>query len=323
MNFIMKKSILLIDTLHPKFIETLQNNGISIREGYHLSKEEVLNEIHLHDGIAIRSRFAIDADFIEKAKNIKVIGRAGAGMENIDLLAAQKANIACVNAPEGNRTAVGEQALGMLLMLFNNLLRADKEVRQGMWKREENRGIELTGKTVGIIGFGQMGKSFAQKLRGFDVKILALDPYIKIDTNEFPYVEQCNEHVLFNECDVVSLHVPLTTETKYMVNTSWIQRFAKPIWLVNTARGKNVDTQDLVEGLKSGKIKGAALDVLEYETLSFENIDNQNLPKPFQELCTMEQVVLSPHIAGWTHESNEKIARILAEKMIEILNSHT
>lgn len=315
----MTKSILLIDTLHPLFIKTIQEAGISIREGYHLSKEEVLHEIHLHDGIAIRSRFAIDADFIAKAKNIKVIGRAGAGMENIDLLAAQKAMIACVNSPEGNRTAVGEQAIGMLLMLFNNLLRADKEVRQGIWRREENRGIELSGKTVGIVGFGQMGKSFAQKLRGFDVKILALDPYIKIDTNEFPYVEQCTEPIFFSECDVVSLHIPLTAETKYMVNATWIQRFAKPIWFINTARGKNVDTRALVDGIKSGKILGAALDVLEYETLSFENIDKDNLPQPFQELCAMENVILSPHIAGWTHESNEKIARILAEKMIEVL----
>ncbi len=315
----MTKSILLIDTLHPQFIKTIEAAGISIREGYHLSKEEVLQEIQNHQGIAIRSRFAIDADFIEKATTLKCIGRAGAGMENIDLLAAQKANIICVNAPEGNRTAVGEHTLGMLLMLFNNLLRADKEVRQGFWRREENRGVELAGKTVGIIGFGQMGKSFAQKLRGFDVKILALDPYVKIDKNEFPFVEQCTEQVFFSECDVVSLHIPLTAETKYMVNAAWIQRFAKPIWFINTARGKNVDTQALVDGLKSGKIRGAALDVLEYETLSFEHIDNQNLPSPFQELCAMEQVVLSPHIAGWTHESNEKIARILAEKMIKIL----
>ncbi len=315
----MKKSILLIDTLHPQFIATIKKNGISIREGYHLSKEEVLNEIHLHQGIAIRSRFAIDANFIQKAKNIKVIGRAGAGMENIDLLAAQKANISCVNAPEGNRTAVGEQALGMLLMLFNNLLRADKEVRQGIWRREENRGIELDGKTIGIVGFGQMGTSLAQKLRGFNVKILVLDPYIKIDFNEFPFVEQCNEKVFFESCDVVSLHVPLTAETKYMVNSTWIQRFAKPIWIINTSRGKNVETTALVDGLKSGKILGAALDVLEYETLSFEHIEKENLPQAFQDLCSMEQVVLSPHIAGWTHESNEKIARILAEKMIAVL----
>jgi D-3-phosphoglycerate dehydrogenase len=315
----MTKSILLIDTLHPQFIKTIQDAGFAVREGYSLSKEEVLNEIHLHDGIAIRSRFALDADFLEKAKNIKVIGRAGAGMENIDVLAAQKANIVCVNSPEGNRTAVGEQALGMLLMLFNHLLRADQEVRKGIWRREENRGVELSGKTVGIVGFGQMGKSFAQKLRGFDVKIIALDPYINLDPKEFPYVEQCTEKVFFERCDVVSLHVPLTAETKYLVNAAWIQRFAKPFWFINTARGKNVDTQALVAGLKSKKILGAALDVLEYETLSFENIEKDHLPPPFQELCAMENVVLSPHIAGWTHESNEKIARILAEKMIAVL----
>lgn len=313
------KSVLLIDTLHPVFMETLTAAGISVKEGYHLSKEETLNEIHLHHGIAIRSRFEIDADFIQRSGHLQCIGRAGAGMENIDVKTAQSENIICLNAPEGNRTAVGEQALGMLLMLFNNLLRADKEVREGVWKREENRGHELSGKTVGIIGFGQMGTSFAEKLRGFPVRILVLDPYIKVDTNQFPSVEQVSEEIFFSSCDVVSLHIPLTPETRFMVNASWIEKFKKPFWLINTSRGKNVETQALVHAIKNGKVRGAALDVLEFETISFEHIEKENLPQAFQDLCQLEEVVLSPHIAGWTHESNEKIARILAEKMIAVL----
>ena len=316
----MSNSVLLIDTLHPLFIETLTMAGIKVTEGYHLTKEEVLKCIDDFQGIALRSRFEIDADFISKLNNIKCIARAGAGMENIDVLAANKAGIKCVNSPEGNSTAVGEQAVGMLLMLFNNLVRADKEVRQGVWRREENRGVELDGKTIGIVGFGHMGKSFAKKLRGFNVRILVLDPYVKVNNSEFDFVEQCNEDVFFTECDVVSLHVPLTDETKFMVNAAWITRFKKVFWFINTARGKNVNTIDLADALDSGKIVGAALDVLEFESFSFEKIEEKNLPEAFRRLTQSDRVVLSPHIAGWTFESNKKIALTLANKIIEVLS---
>ncbi|MBL7925236.1 MAG: hydroxyacid dehydrogenase [Bacteroidia bacterium] len=315
----MPASILLIDTLHDSFTTLLEDAGCKVIPAYDWSREKVLAGINQYQGLAIRSRFKIDAAFISHCSTLKCIARAGAGMENIDLQSAAAAGITCVNAPEGNRSAVGEHALGMLLMLNNHLLRADREVREGLWRREENRGTELEGKTIGMVGFGQMGSAFAQRLQGFGARLLALDPYVKIDSQKFPYVEQCDEALFFGECDVVSLHVPLTHETKYMVNDAWLNRFSKTITLVNTARGKNIDTAALVRALGSGKVRGAALDVLEYETLSFEDIAAGELPAPFQYLRTSERVVLSPHIGGWTHESNEKIARVLAQKMLAVL----
>ena len=204
---------------------------------------------------------------------------------------------------------------------MNHLLRADAEVRKGIWRREENRGTELRGKTIGVIGFGNMGAAFAQRLQGFGMTILAYDPYIKIDAEQYPFVKQSPEEQIFIESDIISLHVPLTDETKYLVNDSWIQKFRKNIYLINTARGKNIETTALVKGLKSGKITGAALDVLEYEALSFEQIDSSQLPEAFQYLIQSENVVLSPHIAGWTHESNIKIAQTLAFKMLEVLKT--
>jgi len=315
----MNPTVLLIDTMHPAFKEELEAAGITTVEGFDWSKEKVLEEIGTYNGIAIRSRFRIDEYFLDRATQLRCIGRAGAGMENIDVRAAEKAGIRCLNAPEGNRDAVAEHAMGMLLMGMNHLLRADAEVRKGIWRREENRGTELAGKTIGIIGFGNMGSAFAQRLQGFGMKMLAYDPYIKTDTDKYPFVKQCTEEELFQESDIISLHVPLTDETKYLVNEAWIQKFKKKIYLINTARGKNVDTTALVKGLKSGKITGAALDVLEYEALSFEHIDPDQLPEAFQYLVQSENIVLSPHIAGWTHESNRKIAQTLAFKMLRVL----
>lgn len=313
------KRILLADTLHESFTELIRNAGIEPVHGHHLSAEQVLEIIDGYDGMAIRSRFPINQAFISKASRLRCIGRAGAGMENIDMKAATAAGITCVNAPEGNRTAVAEHALGMLLMLMNHLGRADEEVRQGIWKREENRGTELEGKTVGIIGFGNMGSAFARRLSGFGVQVLALDPYVRIDKSTFPYVDQCSLDDIKKNADIISLHLPLNEETRYMVNDEFIAQLHKRVVLINTARGRNVDTASLVRGLESGKIAGAALDVLEYESLSFEKLDTSALPDPFRYLIGSAKVVLSPHIAGWTHESNEKIARILAEKMIAVL----
>ena len=312
--------ILLIDTMHASFSKTLQENGIEIVEGYHLSREEILSSISEYSGIAIRSRFKLDASFLDAAAgSVKVIGRAGAGMENIDVKHASKLGIQCVNAPEGNRDAVGEHAIGMLLMLMNHLRRADAEVRNGIWRREENRGDELEGKTVGLIGFGNMGSAFARRLTGFGVRILVVDPYITISKEKFPHVEQVDMATLQREADVVSLHVPLTDETRNMINRQWFTALSKPIWFINTARGKNLVTVDLTEAIENGIVRGAALDVLEYEAISFEKIDSASLPLPFQYLIKSDRVVLSPHIAGWTHESNEKIARFLAQKMIDVL----
>jgi D-3-phosphoglycerate dehydrogenase len=314
----MKGRILLIDTLHPSFKTTLEANDFVVDEGYNLKKEEVLLIIDQYNGVAIRSRFKIDRDFIEKARHLKFIARAGAGMENIDEAAAIHFGVNLINAPEGNRDAVGEQAIGMLLVLMNNLIRADKEVRNGIWKREENRGLELKGKTVGIIGFGNMGTAFAKKLQGFEVEILVNDPYKKIDTNEFKDVKQVELNELIASSDIISMHVPLTEETRYMVNDHFFKSATKPLYFINTSRGKVVDTNALVNAMKSGIVKGACIDVIEYESTSFEQLDASSLPEPFQYLLQSDRVVLSPHIAGWTHESNEKIAMTMASKILQL-----
>lgn len=297
----------------------MEENGWDVVEGFDRTKDEVQNGIDEFDAMVIRSRFKLDASFFRPGR-LRVIGRAGAGMENIDAKAAESAGITCINTPEGNRDAVAEHALGMLLMLMNNLKKADQEVRRGLWQREENRGTELCGKTIGIIGFGNMGSAFALRLQGFGVRILAHDPFVRINQDIFPFVEQCDQETIFNSCDVVSLHVPLTAETKFMVNDRWISSFKKPIVLINTARGKNLETTALVKGIQSGRIKGACLDVLEYEAVSFENIDMENLPSPLRYLLNSNQVVLSPHIAGWTFESHKKISKYLAIKIQEVFN---
>jgi D-3-phosphoglycerate dehydrogenase len=315
----MKKTVIQADTLHPLFKQKIESAGIVVIEAFEESAEEILKR-HLHfHGLAIRSRFKIDRNFLEHAKGLECIGRAGAGMENIDTAFAISRNISCVNAPEGNRDAVAEHAIGMLLAMNNHLMSADAEVRHGIWRREENRGDELEGKTVGIVGFGNMGRAFARRLSGFGVRILVLDPYLDAVSVKAAGAELCDESLFFQECDIVSLHIPLNDETHYLVNRVWLSRFRKPIKLINTARGKNVDTEALVDALETGSVVFAALDVLEYETLSFEQLDPSSLPAAFRYLVNSSKVILSPHIAGWSHESNEKIARILAEKMIAVL----
>lgn len=314
-----KPVVLLIDTLHPAFIDTLKENNISYVEGYHLSKEEIIDSQHQYNGMAIRSRFKLDESFLNSLTNTVVIGRAGAGMENIDAIAAANNNIELVNAPEGNKDAVGEHAIGMLLALNNHLIRVNKEVRDGIWKREENRGVEIQGKTIAIIGFGNMGKAMAKKLQGFDTNVIVYDPFLAISEEEYPHVKQVTLNQIFKEADIISLHVPLTEETNQMVNDDFLNSFKKEITLINTARGKVVNTQALVNALKSSKVKYAALDVLEYESVSFENLDASKLPESFQYLIQSDRVLLSPHIAGWTLESNIKIATTLANKMIAVL----
>jgi D-3-phosphoglycerate dehydrogenase len=305
--------ILFLDSNHPLLHETLQKAGHTCDLNYQWTKEEIINSIHLYDGIVIRSKIKITKEIIDKALKLKFIARAGAGMENIDVEYAESKGIRCLHAPEGNRDAVGEHAIGMLLSLFNNLCRANKELREGKWIREGNRGIELMGKTVGIIGYGNMGSAFAERLKGFGVKVLAYDKYKSGFGNNFIIESSLDQ--IFEQADVISLHTPLTEETHYMINDSFISNFKKNIYIINTARGKCLNTDDLVKNIKSGKIEGACLDVLEYEVISFENLDAANLPEPFQYLIQSEKVMLSPHIGGWTIESNQKIARVLAEKI--------
>lgn len=315
----MKKRILFLDSNHPVMIETLRANGFVCDEDYTSSKEEVMQKLHGYHGVVIRSRFKLDKVFLDAGTQLRCIGRAGAGMENIDVEYAASKGITCVHAPEGNRVAVGEHALGMLLSLMNNFRKSDNETRNGIWKREENRGTELTGKTVGIIGYGNMGSSFAKVLAGFDVKVLAYDKFKSGFSNG--YVQEASLENIFENADVLSLHVPLTEETNRMVNDAFLNAFSKPIWFINTSRGKVVQTSAVVNALESGKIKGAAIDVLEYESVSFENLDAAELPEPFQRLRKMDNVIITPHIAGWTFESHVKIGKVIAEKMTAVLNS--
>jgi D-3-phosphoglycerate dehydrogenase len=297
--------------------ETLTQAGFHCDLFWDKTKEELLRLIPDYDGIVIRSKFKITKEILDTTSRLKCIGRAGAGMENIDVAYANNKGITCVHAPEGNRDAVAEHALGMLLMLLNNLKRADNEVRQGIWKRAENRGYEIKCKTIGIIGYGNMGSEFAKRLQGFGCNILVYDKYKTNFGNEF--VTEASLEQIFEEADIVSIHIPLTDDTKYFINDEFISSFKKNIYIINTARGKCLNTTDLVNHLKSGKILGACLDVLEYESVSFENIDITSLPEPMQYLLKNEQVIITPHIAGWTHESNYKISKILADKMIAVL----
>ena len=309
--------ILLADSNHNVLHETLQAAGFQCDLYWDKTPQELIKLLPDYDGLILRSKFKITKEIIDTTKNLKCIGRAGAGMENIDVTYAESKGIKCISAPEGNRDGVAEHALGMLLMLFNNLKRADDEVRKGIWRRGENRGVEIAGKTIGVIGYGNMGSAFAKRLQGFDCKVMVYDKYKKGFGNEF--IIEATMEQLFNECDILSLHTPQTEETKYLMNSDLINRFKKNIYLINTARGKCLNTGDLVSALKSGKISGACLDVLEYESISFENLDVSTLPEPMQYLIKSDKVVLSPHIAGWTHESNYKISKILAEKMVSVL----
>jgi len=311
--------VILIDTNHPLLKQGLIDLGFQVDEAYELPKAEVEKIIGEYDGMIIRSRFPVDKDFLQKAEKLKFIGRVGAGLENIDKDFARQRGIQLFNAPEGNRNAVGEHTLGLILNLFNKINTADREVRNGIWRREENRGVELDGKTVGIIGYGNMGKAFAKKLRGFDVEVLAYDikPHVGDENARQVALEE-----LFEKTDVLSLHVPQTDLTRKMVDADFIRRFHKNFWLINTARGSVVDTAALVQALKSGKIRGAGLDVLEYEKSSFENMfENNDFPPEFQELIKMQNVILTPHVAGWTQESKRKLAQVILDKISEFVRS--
>lgn len=304
--------ILHLDINHPLLIEQLNALGFTNDEDYTSSKDTIEKIIHQYNGIIIRSRFKIDKSFLDVANNLKFIGRVGAGLENIDCDYAVQKNIRLIAAPEGNRNAVGEHSLAMLLSLFNKLNKADREVRNGKWLREENRGLELDGKTIGLIGYGNMGKAFAKKLRGFDVDVLCYD--IKANVGD-ENAKQVSLKTLQSKANVLSLHTPETPSTIHMVNATFIETFQNPFWLINTARGKSVVTTDLVAALQSGKILGAGLDVLEYEKSSFENLFSSDMPDAFKYLISAENVLLSPHVAGWTIESKEKLAQTIVDKI--------
>jgi D-3-phosphoglycerate dehydrogenase / 2-oxoglutarate reductase len=306
------KKILHLDNNHPLLIQQLNDCGYINHEDYSATKSEIETKISDYHGIVIRSRFKIDKQFIDKATNLKFIARVGAGLENIDCQYAISKKIQLIAAPQGNATAVGEHAIGLILSLFNKINQANTEINQGQWNREANRGIELEGKTVGIIGFGNMGKSLAKKLQGFDCNVICYD--IKNNVGN-QHAKQVSLSDLQQQSDVLSLHIPWNPETDKLVNQTFINQFQKPFWLINTARGKNVVTADLVKALKNGKILGAGLDVLEYEKASFEILNPNQQNSDLNYLQQAKNVILTPHIAGWTTESHQKLAQIIVDKI--------
>lgn len=306
-------NVLFIDTVHEILQKRLEQKGVRCINGTRLSLKECREILHNIDGIIIRSRFRMDAKLLDFAPQLKFIARSGAGMENIDEAYCAKRNIKLFNAPEGNRTAVGEHALAMLLALFRKLKKGDTEIRKGIWDREGNRGIELTGKTVGIIGFGNNGSAFARVLSGFDCTILAYDKYRSGFGNEL--VQESSLETIYEQAEIISFHIPQNEETIYWAADNFFDRISRPFYLVNLSRGKIVQTSALVKALVSGKVKGAALDVLEYESASFENIFTADLPSDLHFLMNSDKVMLSPHVGGWTHESYYKLSSVLADKI--------
>jgi D-3-phosphoglycerate dehydrogenase len=305
--------ILLLDEPHPSLILRLEAMGLRCRCMYHDSREAVLSALADAQGVVLRSRLRVDRPFLEAAPRLRFIARLGVGVEHIDLEAAHAHGVEVLTSPEGSRDTVAEHTLGMLLMLMNHLGRADQQVRRGEWVRAGNRGVEIKGKTVGILGYGNMGQALAQRLAGFEARVLAYDKYKSDYGNAF--AEAVSLETLQAESDILSIHIPYMPENHYFVNAPFLDAFAKPIFLVNTARGTVLETAALADALQSGKVLGAALDVVEYEELSFEKLKPLTLPEPFQVLLRSERVVLTPHIAGWSFESNEGHARVIAEKI--------
>lgn len=303
--------ILQLDKNHPLIAAQLSEKGFVIEEDHDSPYSEVIDKIGNYDGVIIRSRIPIDENFLSKGINLKFIARVGAGLENIDTEKAKELGISIISSPEGNRDSVAEHVVGMLLILTNRLFIASQEVKNGIWKREENRGDELLGKIFGIIGYGNMGKAIAKRLSGFGMKVIFHDILPNL-SDEFATQVSLDE--LKNQADILSLHIPITDDTFHLIDEKFISEMKKDFYFVNTARGKNVKTKDLVEAIKSGKIKGAALDVLEFEKSSFENIDYQNSDLEF--LLNSEKVIVTPHIAGWSHQSKEKLAQVIVDKIL-------
>lgn len=308
------KKVLIINEVHEILIKKLEKQGFKCDMAVGKSYTEISQVVEQYTGIILRSGIIIDKNLIDRAKNLKFIGRLGSGLESIDVDYCKSKNIACLNSPEGNRNAVAEHALGMLLNILNNITKSQNEVRNGLWLREENRGTEIKGKTIGIIGYGNTGSAFALKLKGFGANVISWDKY-KFNYSDGNTRETTLEDI-FENAGIVSLHVPLTNETKYMVNSDFISSFRKNFYLINTSRGPVVNTAALFKGLESGKISGAALDVIEYEEYSFDRMKTENIDGDFRKLLEKQNVILTSHIAGFTHESKFLIADILADKII-------
>jgi len=304
--------ILIIDEMHPSLHDMLKADGWEYDYEPTLKRAEILEKVGPYEGLIVRSRTVVDEEFLAKAPNLKFIARAGAGLDLIDLDAVYARGIAVFHAGEGNRDAVGEHVLGMLLALFNNMIRADREVRNYTWKREANRGVELMGKTVGLIGYGNNGGATGKRLSGFGCEVLAYDKYRENYGDQ--YAREASLEEIQDQADIISLHIPLTRVSHHMINAAFIDRMAKPFYLVNCARGEVADLAAVVEGLKSGKIKGACLDVLENEKL---NTLTPAQKEVFEYLIAADNVVLTPHVGGWTHESYVRINEVLVRQMRE------
>ncbi len=311
--------VVFLDSVHSVLVERLSAAGMQCELAWEYDKDQIINCISNAQGIVLRSRFTMNEDFLKFAPDIRFIARSGSGLENIDLKYCSKRDIKVYNSPEGNRNAVGEHALGMLLSLMNHLHTADRDVKSGIWDREGNRGIELDGKTVGIIGFGNNGSAFAKKLRGFDIKLMAYDKYKKGFGDHF--VMECAMSALYEHADIISFHIPQNEETLFLANDSFFNAFQKPIFLLNLSRGKIVETKALVNAMKSGKVIGAGLDVLEFEPSDFTSFFKKEIPSDLEFLLNAKNVLLTPHVAGWTNESYFKLSNILADKILADFNS--
>jgi len=312
------KKVLITDDCHPILTKGLTDLGFSCVYEPNISAEETLNLIAGYEGLIINSKILVNRQFLDAAEKLRFVGRLGSGMEIVDQVYAAEKGVAVLSSPEGNRNAVAEQALGMLISLANNLIRGDSEVRQNIWRREANRGFELKGRTLGIIGFGHTGSQFARKLQGMEMRVLAYDKYKPQGfAHEMPWVEAVSQEKIQAEADIISLHLPLSMETQYIVDDLFIGHCKPGFILLNTARGKCVKTSDLIEGLASGKVGGACLDVFENEKPETFTPDERQM---FAQLHKFENVVFSPHVAGWTHESKKLLASVLLEKITKALN---
>ena len=304
--------VLHLDENHEILENGLAKIGFKNFFDFKSNKKDITKKIEKFHGLVIRSRIPIDEDLIDHAKNLKFIARVGSGTENIDIEYAKKRGITILSAGEGNANAVGEHTLSLILSLFNNILKANNEINNNVWQREGNRGIELENKTVGIIGYGKTGKNFAKKLAGFNVKVLCNDIIENIADD---YAEQVSIDEIQSKCDIISLHTDLNKLSKHLVNTQFIDNCKKPFYLINTSRGLCVKTSDLILGIKTGKILGACLDVIENESSSFENFEQDSY---LDFLKKSEKVILTPHIAGWTFESKLKLSQIILKKIKDL-----
>ena len=305
--------ILHLDKNHDSLINELKSSGYINVEAYKMTLANVKSIIHQFDGIVIRSRFKIDADFLKNGKRIKFIARVGSGIENIDIQYLKKREIELISAPEGNSNAVGEHAVCLILSLLNKLNLANDSVKNKQWNRDKFRGHEIENKTIGIIGYGNTGKSLAKKLTGFNVKEIIFYDIIKKTKDSI--ARQVSIEELQNKSNILSIHTPENKLSIGMINKYFIEKVKNPFWLINTARGSAVKTKDLIDGIQNGKILGAALDVLEYEKKDFENTFDNKIHKNFLDLIQNEKVILTPHIAGWTYESHIKLAKIIVQKI--------